>query len=190
MPTDPDKPKKKMGRPKGSGAKYDVNREVQVLRTRDIPELDHILDHPDDGRPTEYSVKIGSLICSLVADGLSLRTITKSSKEFPSMARIFEWLREHEDFAAQYAKAKEDAADAMAQDLQDITDDMSIPSDHKRIMVDTRKWILSKVKRRVYGDKVSTEITGADGGPVQVSQDITGIKDILDGVAHKKAEES
>jgi hypothetical protein len=49
---------------------------------------------------------------------------------------------------------------------------ISLSSDtvaHKRIQVDTRKWYLSKVLPKIYGDKVTQEITGADGGPISVA---------------------
>ena len=39
---------------------------------------------------------------------------------------------------------------------------------HKRVQIDTRKWMLSKMLPKVYGDRLTTEHTGAEGGPVQV----------------------
>jgi hypothetical protein len=40
---------------------------------------------------------------------------------------------------------------------------------HRRLQVDTLKWQLSKVLPKIYGDKVTQEITGANGGPVQLA---------------------
>jgi hypothetical protein len=40
---------------------------------------------------------------------------------------------------------------------------------HKRLMVDTLKWKLSKMLPKVYGDKVTQEHTGAGGGPIQMA---------------------
>jgi hypothetical protein len=37
-----------------------------------------------------------------------------------------------------------------------------------RLRVDARKWLASKLKPKKYGEKLSTELTGADGGPVVV----------------------
>jgi hypothetical protein len=34
-------------------------------------------------------------------------------------------------------------------------------------MVDTRKWLLSKIFPKKYGDKVSAEVSGPDGGPIR-----------------------
>ena len=40
-----------------------------------------------------------------------------------------------------------------------------------RLRVDTRKWMLSKMLPKVYGDhtKVTNEHTGKDGGPIQLA---------------------
>lgn len=40
---------------------------------------------------------------------------------------------------------------------------------HKRLMVDTLKWKLSKMLPKIYGDKVVQEHTGAGGGPIQMA---------------------
>ena len=36
-----------------------------------------------------------------------------------------------------------------------------------RVRIDTRKWMLSKMLPKVYGDKTEVAVTGANGGPVQ-----------------------
>ena len=36
-----------------------------------------------------------------------------------------------------------------------------------RVRIDTRKWLLSKMLPKVYGDKSEVAVTGADRGPVQ-----------------------
>jgi hypothetical protein len=41
-----------------------------------------------------------------------------------------------------------------------------------RVRIDTRKWLLSKMLPKVYGDKSEVAVTGANGGPVQ-SQSVT-----------------
>lgn len=54
-----------------------------------------------------------------------------------------------------------------------------VDGDHiqrSRLRVDTRKWLLSKVLPKVYGDKSTTTHTGPDGGPVQFVSVDTGIK--------------
>lgn len=49
---------------------------------------------------------------------------------------------------------------------------------HKRLVVDTLKWKLSKMLPRVYGDKVTQEHTGAGGGPIALtSTNLRGLSD-------------
>jgi hypothetical protein len=59
-----------------------------------------------------------------------------------------------------YAHAREDQADALADEMLDIADDSSLDPNDRRVRIDTRKWVASKMKPRVYGDKVQTEMTG------------------------------
>jgi len=44
--------------------------------------------------------------------------------------------------------------------------------DRSRLMVDTRKWLLSKMFPKKYGDKVSAELSGPDGRPIQTENTI------------------
>lgn len=39
----------------------------------------------------------------------------------------------------------------------------------KRLQIDTLKWKLSKMLPKVYGEKVTTEHTGKDGGPIAIA---------------------
>lgn len=38
-----------------------------------------------------------------------------------------------------------------------------------RLRIDSRKWLLSKMMPKQFGDKVTTELTGVDGKPIEVS---------------------
>lgn len=106
-----------------------------------------------------------------MADGLSLRTVCKAD-EMPDKTTVFKWLRERPEFLAQYARAKEESADALADEMLDIADDGSndwMELHHRenvgwvengeamqrsRLRVDTRKWIASKLKPKKYGEKL------------------------------------
>jgi len=106
----------------------------------------------------------------------------------PSVATILKWLREDtEGFLALYTRAKEEQADMIIEDMLDIADDGSNDfmtvvkgdieyeqenkevTNRSRLRVDTRKWIASKLKPKKYGDKVTQEHTGADGGPIKTA---------------------
>jgi hypothetical protein len=90
------------------------------------------------------------------------------------------WLNEHEAFREQYARATEQRADLMAEEILEIADDgrndyattengETFNSEHvqrSRLRVDARKWLLAKMQPKKYGERVQTEVTGPDGGAV------------------------
>lgn len=91
------------------------------------------------------------------------------------------WAQEIPEFTEHYAKARSMLLEHWAEDIIDISDDGSndwmaandpenlgyrLNGEHinrSRLRVDTRKWLLSKLAAKKYGDKSTTELTGADG---------------------------
>lgn len=117
-------------------------------------------------RKFDFTQEIADEICSQIADGKSMRTIC-AANEMPSMTTVFKWLRTKDDFAQQYARAKQEQADALFEDVLNIADAAQM-SDHQvaRLKIDTRKWMAGKLRPKVYGDKITNEHTGEGGGPV------------------------
>lgn len=128
------------------------------------------------GRPTDYNQELVSIMCERVASGESVRSITKD-EDMPAMATFFRWLHEKPEFKEQYTIAKELGAEALFADLLAIADDGSNDYVEKldqegkalgyavngeciqrsRLRVDTRKWYLSKVLPKVYGERQQIE---------------------------------
>lgn len=131
------------------------------------------------GRPTDYSQELADQICEQLAMGISMRTVCKT-EGMPAMATMFRWLREKEEFRQQYEKAKEESSDAMAEDLLYIADtpvmgeiktirpdgSVEIKQDemlgHRRLQIDSRKWLMSKMKPKKYGEKIDHTTNGKD----------------------------
>lgn len=126
------------------------------------------------GRPTCYNVKIGAEICSRIAAGESLRRICLS-EHLPNKATVFRWLLDntYPEFCDHYAKARAIQWEGLSDEIFDIADDgrndwvqrelasgETIDIENKeainrsRLRVDTRKWFLSKVLAKKYGDKI------------------------------------
>lgn len=55
----------------------------------------------------------------------------------------------------------------------------------RRLQVDTRKWMLSKMLPKIYGDKVTKEHTGPDGGPIQTTVATLDLKGLSDDELEK-----
>lgn len=126
------------------------------------------------GRPSDYSEDLAAAICAELAAGRSLRSVCDAAS-MPDKATVFRWLAKHEAFRDQYARAKEESADALVEDMLAIADDglndtYTDEDGNERTMVDViqrsklrveaRKWIASKLKPKKYGDKVQQEVSG------------------------------
>lgn len=131
------------------------------------------------GRPSSYSQELADRICEAISSQtLGLRHICEQNEDFPSTTTIYRWLVENESFREQYARAKDTQLEMMAEEMLDIADDgsndlMTIVkgdvayeqenkevTNRSRLRVDTRKWLLSKLNPKKYGDKL--DVTSGD----------------------------
>ena len=140
-------------------------------------------------RPSTFSQETADAICDRLAVGQSLREICRD-EAMPGASTVFQWLAKHEKFAEQYARAKSAGIEALAEDILEIADDATNDWMERngekgesigwqlngeavrrsQIRIDARKWLLSKLAAKKYGDRVEQSIQGPGGGPVQVSE--------------------
>ncbi|EGT5766519.1 DNA packaging protein [Cronobacter sakazakii] len=125
------------------------------------------------GRPSDYTEELAEIICLRLAEGESLRSVCRD-EGMPSKQAVLRWLARNESFRAQYVRAKEEGAEAIAEELFDIADDGSndwmekldkdgeavgyqLNGEHvqrSKLRIDTRKWYLSKILPKKYGDRI------------------------------------
>lgn len=112
------------------------------------------------GRPSDYSDTTANTICYRLSNGESLNAICKDDS-MPARATVFKWLHcgKYPQFVDQYRRAREDQAEAMADDLTWIADNADDPRKAK-VQVDTRMWIASKLLPKKYGDTKQVSISG------------------------------
>jgi hypothetical protein len=131
-----------------------------------------------------WTDELEQTILMRIAHGESVRAIAQDP-ELPASSTIYEHLIESTAFAEKYARAREAQMEAMADEILAIADDStsdtmtvkrgdseaSAPDNEwinrSRLRVDTRKWLMSKLAPKKYGDK--QEITGKDGAPLGVT---------------------
>ena len=119
------------------------------------------------GRPSVYSKKVVKELCTRLGNGENLNQICSDS-HMPGRATVNEWvIKDKRGFAAKYARARNMGLDWMADNLLDIADDGSNDwigdtgkvnhenINRSRLRVDARKWYLSKLAPKRYGDKVT-----------------------------------
>src|SRR5262249_49056706 len=120
-----------------------------------------------------YSPELADQICALVAEGNSLRVITEKPG-MPCRRVVLYWLYDHQDFRDKYEIARMLQAEYLAHEILEIADNSSgdfIINEHgeqvvdheninrARLRVDTRKWLLSKLLPKKYGDRISADVT-------------------------------
>lgn len=129
------------------------------------------------GRPSSYTEETGNAICERLMSGESLRSIC-SDEAMPEKPTVLRWLRDIEQFRTQYTIAREVQMELMAEEILSISDDDSGDDtpftgvnhvNRHRLMVDTRKWIMSKLAPKKYGDKLDISSGGEKITSVTVS---------------------
>lgn len=186
MATLPTDKSKRPGTPKKQGApsKRAPNPKTQLSQKKDKSAASATKSRKGvGGPPSSYTQEMADSICAGLADGKSLRTVCRQPG-MPCLTTVFKWLREHPDFAQQYARAKEDGIEAMLEDCLEIADDgtndwmtiqkgdveIEIPNreviDRSKLRVDTRKWFASKLKPKKYGDKIEQTVKGDKDAPL------------------------
>lgn len=130
-----------------------------------------------------YSKEVADNICARLAEGESLRAICRDDG-MPAESTVRAWALDDVDgFAAQYARAREIGYDRLAEELLEIADNTKTGEirtikpdgteevkqadmiEHRRLQVDSRKWMLSKMLPKRFGDKLDLQ----HGGSVNIA---------------------
>ena len=141
-----------------------------------------------------YSPEIADEFCALIAEGKSMRQITEQPG-MPSRRAVLYWLGRYPDFREKYECAVMLLAEFWAHEIIEIADDSSgdyvITEDGRpvidheainraRLKVDSRKWLLSKILPKRFGDRVVADVTVrrdmrelSDGELLQIVQEST-----------------
>lgn len=122
-----------------------------------------------------YDDEVAQEILERISKGESVRSICAKDRDdfIPSHSTLFKWLDENEKFAEQYARACARRADFYFDQIIEIADapnttvnpetqqpELRDPA-RDRLRVDARKWVVSKLAPKKYGDKIEVEHSGA-----------------------------
>jgi hypothetical protein len=136
------------------------------------------------GRPSTFDEAIAAEICERLAEGEPLRAICRE-EGMPPWRTVYGWMESNEDFSARIARGRVIGQEAILEDtllianepqegirrevsetgVKTISEDML---GHRKLQIETRLKLLAKWNPKKYGEKLSTELTGANGGPLQV----------------------
>jgi hypothetical protein len=122
------------------------------------------------GRPTIFGINnpCWKIICEQMSIGKSLSTAIKA-EGMPSYHAVMLMINNNPEFRAMYEKAIENRADRLAEEILELADEQmpdglegpmaSAWVQQKRMQVDARKWVASKLKPKVYGDRIDMTVT-------------------------------
>jgi len=117
-----------------------------------------------------------AIISQSVLDGMrnGLSALKACQAAGVNQSTFNDWLNDDAKLAAEYARAREELIERMAQEVLDLSDsDVGMLPDGKKdwaavqkhkLQVDTRKWLLSKLAPKKYGDKI--EVSGDPSNPL------------------------
>lgn len=135
------------------------------------------------GRPTAYTPALAAQVLAQIATtNLGLERICKRHKSFPSPKTIYAWMLKDEDFRKAYTRAKEDQAQVVEDEMLAIADTTQVGEivtvkpdgrevkradmiEHRKLRIETRKWLLGKLKPKKYGDR--TTVAGDPEQPLE-----------------------
>jgi hypothetical protein len=126
----------------------------------------------------EQKTEIINKACLRISEGERIRDIL-AGDDMPSTETFFKWLSDDDVKAKQYAYACEVRAENIFDEMIEIADDGTndfmkkqigegleievLNSEHiqrSRLRIDTRKWMLSKLNPKKFGDKVDLTSAG------------------------------
>lgn len=129
------------------------------------------------------------MICERLAEGESLRAICRDDG-MPAESTVRLWaLSDEHGFSAQYTRARELGYHALADEIIHISNTTEIGVktkvdedgkrevvegdmiEHRRLKVDSRKWYLSKMLPKIYGDKLDLNHSGTIRTAKELSED-------------------
>lgn len=111
------------------------------------------------GRPSEFTKELGDQICEQLAEGKSIRRICREM----GIARltVLRWRDHYPEFNAQYARSRELGMDALGDEIIELAETADNDNyNPRRLEIDTKKWVMSKIARKTFGDKSEVEHSG------------------------------
>lgn len=131
-----------------------------------------VLPPPDDFDPRAWSPEqkarwLRKLFLH-ITEGGSLVSFTRRWPQGPGKYALYDWIEGDPIIAAAYTRARERSADTLAEQCVAIADEVEDAGQFDaarvnaaRLRVDARKWVASKLKPKVYADRIETVQSGA-----------------------------
>lgn len=119
-------------------------------------------------RPTLDDEGVIDRLCERLISGQGLAKACEP-RDMPTAPEVYARMAKDPEFATVIACAREAQQEAMIDETIDMAD-KATPEDHQvvKLRIWARQWRAAKLAPKRYGEKVTAELTGANGGPIQM----------------------
>jgi hypothetical protein len=128
-----------------------------------------------------------------IESGKTLRSYCRQDGK-PSYSTVYDWLEVDAAQSTRFAHARDIGEAVISQECLEIADNTQVGEivtqkadgsqeiksadmiEHRKLRIETRLKLLAKWNPKKWGDKVQTEVSGPDGGPIQASVTVNFVK--------------
>lgn len=126
------------------------------------------------GRPTKYTDEIIKEFCRRISIGRSVHSVCRD-EDMPSRETFYKSIRENDYLSDQYREAlklREDYHFDEMLEIADMVEDDGVKIQKAKLMIDTRKWVLSRMNPKKYGDRIDGELDSEDTKPKSIKVNV------------------
>lgn len=133
-----------------------------------------------------YTAEIADALVEWISSGKTLREFCRQ-EGMPNWRTVYLWRETQPEFDARIVRARDLGHDAIAEEALQIADTpmegirtessedgiKTVTEDmlgHRKLQIETRLKLLAKWSPKKYGDRLHTELTGPNGGPIEMAQ--------------------
>lgn len=117
------------------------------------------------GVPSTYTKEHAAEILARVAAGEPLAKVCREIG--PHRSVVYDWAKQHEDFAAALKVARDDGEEAIAAECLEIADDRDDKPDSRKVRVWTRLQLLARWNPKKWSER--TTLVGDKDNPVAIT---------------------
>lgn len=129
-----------------------------------------------------------------ISEGKTLREFCRQ-EGMPSWTTVYAWMADEPGYEERFTRARQLGAEAIAQECLTIADTTCLGVEqeydedgdlvrekrgdmlgHRKLQIETRLKLLAKWFPQKYGDKVTQQIEGSDGGPIKVDATVRFVR--------------
>jgi hypothetical protein len=162
----------------GMGRDEEKAQKRQAYRAAVSRELTIMATPRRMGRPETYTPELGRLACDKMVEFGSLTAACRACEELPDPHTVFAWACRHAEFDAELTRAWERLGFKWADQIIEIADDERLEPNDRRVKIDARKWVLSKLAAKRFGDKL--ELRGDPENPIKVLHRTVDVQQLTD----------